>query len=194
MYQFSKIFYEADTGANTGGGTGVATQTAGTEPAKTEAVPTPKTFTQEQLNKISARQKASYQRMAEKKAAAILTQQQEKQRLDGLPESERLKADYEKTKERLAKYEAEATIMRLERDLAAKGLPADLASVIPISDAAKSKDAVETIAKFKEGVEAPLLEKIKDLEQQLNNANLRGVTPKAVSGGNKTAPSIPTIF
>ena len=194
MYlKWQRFFYEADNGANTGGGTGVATQPAGDEPTKTETKPEPKTFTQEQLNKISARQKASYQRMAEKKAAAILKQQQEKQRLEGLPESERLKADYEKTKERLAKYEAEAATMRLERDLTAKGLPADLASIIPTSDAVKAKSAVETIAKFKESVETPLLEKIKGLEEQLKNAGLRGVTPK-IPGGTKAAPQIPVIF
>lgn len=185
MYQFSKIFYEADAGAKTGGG---ATEPLATEPVGTE--PQDKTFSQKDVDAIIAKQKTAFERMTEKKLEGF----KQAEKLKGMSESERQAEELKQTQERLKEYETRELTYQYEKELTTKGLPTDFAKVIPVSDADGAKAAVDSLAKFKGDIETPLLEKIKDLETQLNNANLRGVTPKAVSGGNKTAPSIPTIF
>ena len=73
MYQFSKIFYEADAGAKTGGG---ATEPLATEPVGTE--PQDKTFSQKDVDAIIAKQKTAFERMTEKK-------------LEGFKQAEKLK-------------------------------------------------------------------------------------------------------
>jgi len=177
---FNKIYYEANTGADGGGAT---TPQPTTEPVA-------RSFTQDEVNALMAKEKAKFEKVTQSKLAEI----EEAQKLASMSEAERDKAEKAKLKEELNQYKNEKLATQFKLELSSKTLPPDFADFIPVQDAEKAKAAVDFLAKYKTDIASVLQKEIDDLKQQLTNANLRGVTPKAVSGAAATKTSIPTIF
>lgn len=186
MFQnWHKTFYELDTGTKSGGGT---------EPIKAEPTPAEpkpiKTYTQEELNAIIAKEVGKVEKITQSK----LKELEEAERLKGMSEAERQAAELKKAREELNQYKNEKLATQFKLELSNKTLPPDFADFIPVADAEKAKAAVDFLAKYKADITSVLQKEIDELKQQLTNANLRGVTPKAVSGGGTTKTELPKTF
>lgn len=149
-----------------------------------------KTFTQDDLNAFMAKAEAKF----EKKTAAKLQEIQEAQKLAGMSETDRMSAENKTLKERLALNEQEKLITQFGKELLIKGLPAEFAEYIPVSDADKAKGAVDFLSTYKANIEKPLTERIAELEKLLSNANLRGTAPKAAIGTTAVVKPLPKVF
>lgn len=183
MYQWNK-FYEAETGLPNGG---EGVPQLKTEP-KTEPKPD-KTFTQEEVNALVAKEKAKY----EKVTAAKLQEFEEAQKLAKMSEAERQAIEFKKMQEKLQEYESKDLVNQFKLELTNKKLPSDFAEHIPVGNAEKAKAAVDFLSKYTDEVMAPLNARIEELTKQLKNASLRGEPPKSPSG--TAAPkSIPHLI
>jgi len=186
----NKFFYEADAGAKSGGTNPTVQPTATTATQPTAALPAEKTtftkaevdemlkgkMSQEDVNRIVGER---VKRESEKKAKEI----EEAQKLAQMSESERAAAELKKAQDIINEYKSKDFTSQLKIELQGKGLPADIAEHIKANDAESAKGSIDFFKKLIDGKIAEKDAKIKELEQQLTNANLRGVTPKAVSGG-----------
>jgi len=170
----NKFFYEANTGANGGGDNPPA------EPKATgEGEPKPeKTYTQKELNDILAKEKGKFEKLSQSKIAEI----EEAQKLAKMSETERQAAEYKKLQEENETYKREKLVFEFEKQLSEKGLPSGLAKYVSFKDADSASVAIKGIDEVIKAHDAPKDARIKELEQQLTNANLRGTTPKAVTG------------
>lgn len=149
-------------------------------------------FTPEQqamLEKILAREAEKVQRRTEKR----LQELQEAEKLKNMSDADRTVAELEQARQKLAEYEREKLAVQYAVELAEKGLPKELAAVIPVTDAEQAKAAVDALANLKKQTEAPLLAKIDELEKQLKNTNLRGTPPKAPFAAAKTENASPVF-
>lgn len=184
----NKFFYEANTGAD--GGTNPTVQpTATTAAQPTTGTAAEKTtftkaevdemlkgrMTQDDVNRIVSER---VKRESEKKAKEI----EEAQKLAQMSESERAAAELKKAQDIINEYKTKEFTSQLKIELQSKGLPADIANHIKASDAESAKNSIDFFKKLIDGKIAEKDAKIKELEQQLTNANLRGTTPKAVTG------------
>lgn len=194
MKQFSKIFYEADTGLS--GGESTATEATETKPEKL--------FTQAEVNAFIAKQKVDKDTLAQRAeeiAQKKLEAFKQAEKLKGMSDTERIQEELKQAREEAellkqekSNYEKERLVLQYEKELTTKGLPSDLAKLIPINDADNAKLALDGLAKFKAETEAPYLEKIKALEEQLKNASLRGTPPSAVGNTTQNKKEIPSVF
>lgn len=171
------IYYEADTGL------------AGGEQVE-KTIEQEKTFTQAELNDIIAKQRAKFEEVTEKKIAGF----KEAEKLKGMSADERTMAELEQARERIAQFEVSQLETQYRSELLEKGLPASFAKVLQVNDAEKAKLSIDSLTSFKLEIEKPLNDKIKDLEEQLKNASIRGNAPPASTGGQKIAKAIPTTF
>jgi hypothetical protein len=185
-------FFEADTGANQSGGAAPAIDPAKAAPViqpnagpQGESKPV-KTFTQEELDNIVKERVA---RATEKKAKEI----EEAQKLANMSESERSAEELKKAQGTIAEYQRKELISQFKIELQGKGLPAEFADHINVFDAEKAKAAIDFITKYKNDTISALNDKIKQLETDLNNANLRGITPKAVNGAANSSGNLSPI-
>lgn len=171
--------------------------TANTVPTQAENAGTQKkdkpNFSEEQqkyIDDLINKQYAKIQATADKKLKDI----EQAERLKGMSDIEQANEKLKLAEERLAEYAQKELVNQFKVELTTKGLKAEFAELIPVNDADKAKKAVDVLSSYKSEIEKPLLEKIKELEEQVRNATLRGQAPK-VSGANvETKKSIPTLF
>jgi len=155
---------------------------------QTAETPKSKTFSQEELDRIVSER---VKRATEKKAAEI----QEAQKLAQMSESERAVAELKTAKEKLLQYENDKLVTQFKLELSTKALPPEFAEIIPVADAEKANAAVKFLSTYKETLIAEKQKEIDVLKEQLKNAEIRGVVPKAVSGSTAGKHSLPgTIF
>lgn len=153
-----------------------------TKKDKPEFTPEQQSFMQAKIDEIYAK----FEAKAEKKAKEI----EQAEKLKGMSEQERVKEELKIEKEKRQALENEKLVNQFKIELTTKGLKGDFADLIPVQDAEKAKKAVDFLSEFKTEIETPYIEKIKNLEEQVRNATLRGTTPQIV--GNKAiAPKMP---
>lgn len=161
--------------------TGVTETTAAQAETKPEGAKDKVEFSPEQqeyLDRVIAREYAKMQ----KKAEAKIEEFKEAERLKNMSDAERQSAELETARKRIAEFERERLVQQYSVELAEKGLPKELAELIPAQNAESAKKAIDYLANYKAQVEKPLSDRIKELEEEIKNANLRGTPPKAASG------------
>jgi hypothetical protein len=113
LKDFIKILHSADLGSTGAEQTASATQTEAEDVAGNEADPeTPKTYTQEELDKLIAAQKAEVEENLKKEQAAALEQERKAKELEQMSEDERRETELAELSKKLA--EAEEKSARLE--------------------------------------------------------------------------------
>lgn len=123
----------------------------------------PKTFTQEELDKIVQGRIAKERKSWEKQ---LEDQKTEAQKLETMSEKEKKKYQEEKRTKELDDREAAITRRELTAQakvqLADKGIPTELAEILNLTDAESCKKSIETVEKaFQTAVEKAVEEKIK---------------------------------
>lgn len=141
----------------------------------------PKTFTQEDVNKIVsdrlAKERAKWEKDFETKLNEAKT---EAEKLAKMNADQKAEYERQKREEELAKREGEITRRELRatalETLAEKGLPKQLADILVYTDAEACQKSIESVEKvFREAVEAAV------------NERLKGDPPKGGSGGKGNA-------
>lgn len=123
----------------------------------------PKTFTQEELDKIVQGRIAKERKSWEKQ---LEDQKTEAQKLETMSDKEKKKYQEEKRTKELDDREAAITRRELTAQakvqLADKGIPTELAEILNLTDAESCKKSIETVEKaFQTAVEKAVEEKIK---------------------------------
>lgn len=160
---------------------------------ETGAKATKPEFNEEQqkyIDELINKQYAKLQSKAEEKLKAL----EQAEKLKSMSEVERAKEELKLAKEKLAEYENEKLVNQFKVELTTKGLKADFAELIPVSDADKAKKAVDFLGSYKEEIEKPLLEKIKVLEEQLRNTALKGGVPSVPSTSTEAPKSLKKVY
>ena len=126
----------------------------------------PKTFTQEELDKIVQGRIAKERKSWEKQ---LEDQKTEAQKLETMSDKEKKKYQEEKRIKELDDREAAITRRELTAQakvqLADKGIPTELAEILNLTDAESCKKSIETVEKaFQTAVEKAVEEKIKGRE------------------------------
>lgn len=178
--RFGRLLMEADDGGGAGGADGNKRQE-----------PPDKTFTQADLDQIINGVKAKFERQYENKLAEI----EEARKLAEMSEAEKQGHLLKQYEAKIAEYERTNLINQYKVELSNKGINAELAKFVNVSDAEEAKQAIDYLAKFKENTEQPLQTKIAELEEKLKNAELRsGKLPTDDNGNPPEKKSRPAIY
>ncbi len=134
-----------------------------TTAVKEQATPTAKTFTQEELNAIIDKRLERERKDAQSRINKAVT---EAQKLEKLSAEERLEHERQEREKALAQREAEITKRELRAEaksqLSDKGLPVELAEVLPYTDADTTNAALAAVEKvFRQAVEKGVTERLK---------------------------------
>ena len=129
----------------------------------TQATPTAKTFTQEELNAIIDRRLERERKDAQARIDKAVT---EAQKLAKMSADERAEHERQELQKKLAEREAEITKRELRAEaksqLSDKGLPVELAEVLPYTDADTTNAALVAVEKvFRQAVEKGVTERLK---------------------------------
>jgi hypothetical protein len=145
-----------------------ATETTATSEETTavdtaQATPTVKTFTQDELNAILDKRLKREREEAEKRTQAAITEAQKLAKMSADERAEHEKQAHEKA---LADREAEITKRELRAEaksqLSDKGLPIELAEILPYTDADTTNAAIAATEKvFRAAVEKTVTERLK---------------------------------
>lgn len=180
---FQKVFYDAE--ANPAGGNPAP------QPV-TPPSPDGKTlFTQEQLNAIIAKELAKVEAKSAQKQKEI----EETEKLKTMTETQKQALEFQKIKDELATFKRGQFAAEYKAQLIERGLPGELAQVMPVEDAEKAQIVLENLEKFKITLLAEKDKRIEELEKELKNAGMRGTPPKSVNtptGGTGTV--LKTIY
>ena len=146
---------------------------AETTAVKEQATPTAKTFTQDELNAIIDKRLERERKDAQARIDKAVT---EAQKLAKMSADERAEHERQELQKKLAEREAEITKRELRAEaksqLSDKGLPVELAEVLPYTDADTTNAALAAIEKvFRQAVEKGV------------NERLKGNAPKVSQGG-----------
>ena len=139
------------------------TATAETTAVKEQATPTAKTFTQEELNAIIDKRLERERKDAQARIDKAVT---EAQKLAKMSADERAEHERQELQKKLAEREAEITKRELRAEaksqLSDKGLPVELAEVLPYTDADTTNAALAAVEKvFRQAVEKGVTERLK---------------------------------
>lgn len=153
-----------------------ATETMAEETAAVEtkqATPTAKTFTQDELNAIIDKRLERERKDAQARIDKAVT---EAQKLAKMSADERAEHERQELQKKLSEREAEITKRELRAEaksqLSDKGLPVELAEVLPYTDADTTNAALAAVEKvFRAAVEKGVTERLK------------GNAPKVSQGG-----------
>lgn len=134
-----------------------------TTAVKEQATPTAKTFTQEELNAIIDKRLERERRDAQARIDKAVT---EAQKLAKMSADERAEHERQELQKKLAEREAEITKRELRAEaksqLSDKGLPVELAEVLPYTDADTTNAALVAVEKvFRQAVEKGVTERLK---------------------------------
>jgi hypothetical protein len=186
---FQNRYYDAGST----GGASTATQTpaqaaqAAQEQAKQQNEQKPaKTFTQEEVNALIAKETGKVEARISKKLSDI----EEAEKLKTMSEAERHAAELKKRDEKIAEYEREKLTAQYKAELATKGLPPEIADVLPVANAEAAAAAIKGLQKMMSEKDKA----IKDLQEQLNNANLRGKPPQAPTQQQAASKTLPKFL
>ena len=140
-----------------------AETTVETTAVETQATPTAKTFTQDELNAILDKRLKRERDEAEKRTQAAITEAQKLAKMSADERAEHEKQAHEKA---LADREAEITKRELRAEaksqLSDKGLPIELAEILPYTDADTTNAAIVATEKvFRLAVEKGVTERLK---------------------------------
>ncbi len=129
----------------------------------TQATPTAKTFTQEELNAIIDKRLERERKDAQARIDKAVT---EAQKLAKMSADERAEHERQELQKKLAEREAEITKRELRAEaksqLSDKGLPVELAEVLPYTDADTTNAALAAVEKvFRAAVEKGVTERLK---------------------------------
>lgn len=129
----------------------------------TQATPTAKTFTQEELNAIIDKRLERERRDAQARIDKAVT---EAQKLAKMSADERAEHERQELQKKLSEREAEITRRELRAEaksqLSDKGLPVELAEVLPYTDADTTNAALVAVEKvFRAAVEKGVTERLK---------------------------------
>lgn len=138
-----------------------ATETTAVE--TTQATPTAKTFTQEELNAIIDKRLERERRDAQARIDKAVT---EAQKLAKMSADERAEHERQELQKKLSEREAEITKRELRAEaksqLSDKGLPVELAEVLPYTDADTTNAALAAVERvFRAAVEKGVTERLK---------------------------------
>ena len=141
--------------------TATAEETTAVE--KEQATPTAKTFTQDELNAIIDKRLERERKDAQARIDKAVT---EAQKLAKMSADERAEHERQELQKTLAQREAEITKRELRAEaksqLSDKGLPVELAEVLPYTDAETTNTALEAVEKvFRLAVEKGVTERLK---------------------------------
>lgn len=128
-----------------------------------QATPTAKTFTQEELNAIIDKRLERERKDAQARIDKAVT---EAQKLAKMSADERAEHERQELQKKLAEREAEITKRELRAEaksqLSDKGLPVELAEVLPYTDADTTNAALAAVEKvFRAAVEKGVTERLK---------------------------------
>lgn len=129
----------------------------------TQATPTAKTFTQEELNAIIDKRLERERKDAQARIDKAVT---EAQKLAKMNAEERAEHERQELQKKLSEREAEITKRELRAEaksqLSDKGLPVELAEVLPYTDADTTNAALAAVEKvFRAAVEKGVTERLK---------------------------------
>jgi hypothetical protein len=129
----------------------------------TQATPTAKTFTQEELNAIIDKRLERERKDAQARIDKAVT---EAQKLAKMSADERAEHERQELQKKLSEREAEITKRELRAEaksqLSDKGLPIELAEVLPYTDADTTNAALAAVEKvFRAAVEKGVTERLK---------------------------------
>lgn len=130
---------------------------------KEQATPTAKTFTQEELNAIIDKRLERERKDAQARIDKAVT---EAQKLAKMSADERAEHERQELQKKLSEREAEITKRELRAEaksqLSDKGLPVELAEVLPYTDADTTNAALVAVEKvFRQAVEKGVTERLK---------------------------------
>ena len=130
---------------------------------KEQATPTAKTFTQDELNAIIDKRLERERKDAQARIDKAVT---EAQKLAKMSADERAEHERQELQKKLAEREAEITKRELRAEaksqLSDKGLPVELAEVLPYTDADTTNAALAAVEKvFRQAVEKGVTERLK---------------------------------
>ena len=130
---------------------------------KEQATPPAKTFTQDELNAIIDKRLERERRDAQARIDKAVT---EAQKLAKMSADERAEHERQELQKKLAEREAEITKRELRAEaksqLSDKGLPVELAEVLPYTDADTTNAALAAVEKvFRQAVEKGVTERLK---------------------------------
>ena len=139
------------------------TATAETTAVETQATPTAKTFTQDELNAIIDKRLERERKDAQARIDKAVT---EAQKLAKMSADERAEHERQELQKTLAQREAEITKRELRAEaksqLSDKGLPIELAEILPYTDADTTNAAIVATEKvFRAAVEKGVTERLK---------------------------------
>jgi len=139
------------------------TATAETTAVKEQATPPAKTFTQDELNAIIDKRLERERKDAQARIDKAVT---EAQKLAKMSADERAEHERQELQKKLAEREAEITKRELRAEaksqLSDKGLPVELAEVLPYTDADTTNAALVAVEKvFRAAVEKGVTERLK---------------------------------
>jgi hypothetical protein len=134
-----------------------------TTAVKEQATPTAKTFTQEELNAIIDKRLERERKDAQARIDKAVT---EAQKLAKMSADERAEHERQELQKALAQREAEITKRELRAEaksqLSDKGLPVELAEILPYTDADTTNAALAAVEKvFRQAVEKGVTERLK---------------------------------
>ena len=137
--------------------------TVETTAVKEQATPTAKTFTQDELNAIIDKRLERERKDAQARIDKAVT---EAQKLAKMSADERAEHERQELQKKLAEREAEITKRELRAEaksqLSDKGLPVELAEVLPYTDADTTNAALAAVEKaFRQAVEKGVNERLK---------------------------------
>jgi hypothetical protein len=129
----------------------------------TQATPTAKTFTQDELNAIIDKRLERERKDAQARIDKAVT---EAQKLAKMSADERAEHERQELQKKLSEREAEITKRELRAEaksqLSDKGLPVELAEVLPYTDADTTNAALVAVEKvFRQAVEKGVTERLK---------------------------------
>lgn len=154
----------------------------------TQATPTAKTFTQEELNAIIDRRLERERKDAQARIDKAVT---EAQKLAKMSADERAEHERQELQKKLSEREAEITKRELRAEaksqLSDKGLPVELAEVLPYTDADTTNAALAAVEKvFRQAVEKGVNERLK--------GNAPKVSPPAPHGDSIADEIIKSMY
>lgn len=141
-----------------------------TESTQVETPVESKVFTQQEVDALVAKRLSRYEKTAEEKIKQAVS---EAQKLAQMTAEERSSHEREELEKTLKAREAEITKRELRalalEMLGEKGLPRDLAEVLPYSDADGTKQALESVERvFRKAVQAGVEERLKGTTPKIN--------------------------
>lgn len=148
----------------------------------TQATPTAKTFTQEELNAIIDKRLERERRDAQARIDKAVT---EAQKLAKMNAEERAEHERQELQKKLSEREAEITKRELRAEaksqLSDKGLPVELAEVLPYTDADTTNTALAAVEKvFRQAVEKGVNERLKGNAPKVSQATAIPVDPASL--------------